>query len=328
MRPARRASIGVGIAVGLLVSGIAQAQDKALQPLAINYTLPNAIWWNIDVAIDKGFFKDDGFAAEAIPFQNSPQAVQLLVSKSVQAAVVQPEALMDANLHGAGLAAIAQTESRPDWFLVVSPAIKDWTDIKGKNIGFSSLKVNEVWLTEKLLSAHGLSKTDWSALQIGITPLKVAALSKGSIAAAALFQPGAQQAVDKEGLKPIARYDELGDYPPSLVVVNRAWAGENRNGIRFGHAILHAHQWLSDPANRPEAQDILAKYTKVTPDVARQVYEILFITDKIYSRDGAVDLKGLGRALQLVTDAGEIAAGKLPAPESLVLSAAEGGLRH
>jgi ABC-type nitrate/sulfonate/bicarbonate transport system substrate-binding protein len=310
-----------------LASAAASAQDKALQPLAINYTLPNAIWWNIDVAIDKGFLKDEGFAPEAIPFQNSPQAVQLLISKSVQAAVVQPEALLDANTHGAGLAAIAQTESRPDWFLVVAPAVKDWADIKGKNIGFSSLKVNEVWLTEKLLSQHGLAKTDWTALQVGVTPLKVAALTKGSIAAAPLFQPGAQQAM-KDGLKPIARYDELGDSPPSLIVVSKSWATENRNGIRFGHAIQHAHAWLSDPANRNEAQNILAKYTKVTPDVAQQVYEILFITDKIYSHDGAVDLKGLKNALQLVAEAGQMPADKLPPPESLVLPAADGGLVH
>src|SRR5262249_22548307 len=129
-------------------------------------------------------------------------------------------------------------------------------------------------------------------------------------------------------LKPLARYDELGDDPPSLIVVSRSWAAENRNGPRLGHAIGRANQWLADPANRQEAQEILAKYTKAPPDVARQVYEILFITDKIYSRDGAVDLEGLKHGLQLVADAGEIAANKLPAVETLVLSAAEGGLRR
>ncbi len=317
----------VAAIVGVLMSASASAQDKALDPLAINYTLPNAIWWNIDVAIDKGLLKDEGFAPEAIPFQNSPQAVQLLVSKSVQVAVVQPEALLDANLHGAELGAVAQTESRPDWVLVVAPDVKDWNDIKGKNVGFSSLKVNEVWLTEKLLAAHRLGKADWTGLQVGITPLKVAALTKGSIAAAPLFQPGAQQAV-QGGLKAIARYDELGDYPPSLIVVSRAWAAENQHGIRLSRAIKRAHQWLYDPANRAEAEGILAKYTKVSPDVAHQVYEILFLTDKIYSRDGANDLKGLKNALQLVADAGQIQADKLPSADSLVLPAELGGLRH
>jgi ABC-type nitrate/sulfonate/bicarbonate transport system substrate-binding protein len=314
-------------ACGLASSAAASAQDKTLEPLVINYTIPNAIWWNIDVAIDKGFLKDEGFAPEGTPFQISPQAVQLLVSKSVQVAVIQPEAVMDANLKGAGLAAIIQTETRPDWYLVAPSDSAGWSDIKGKNVGFSSLKVNEVWLTEKLLSAHGLGKADWTALQVGVTPLKFAALTKGSIAAAPLFQPGAQLAI-KQGLKPLARYDELGDCPPSLIVVDKSWAAENKRGARFVRAVTRAHQWLYDAANRAEAEGILTKYTKVDPDIAHQVYEVLFITDKIYSRDGAIDMKGLKAALQLVADAGELRAAKLPDPESLILPVELGGIRR
>lgn len=313
------------VALSVAVNATASAQDKTLEPLLINYTIPNALWWDIDVAIDKGFLTDEGFAPEGTPFQNSPQAVQLLVSKSVQAAVIQPEAVMDADLKGAELAAIIQTETRPDWYLVAPSDSAGWPDIKGKNVGFSSLKVNEVWLTEKLLSAHGLGKADWNALQVGVTPLKFAALTKGAIAAAPLFQPGAQFAIEK-GLKPLARYDELGDCPPSLIVVDKNWAAENQHGARLVGALTRAHQWLYDATNRAEAERILAKYTKVDTDIAHQVYEVLFITDKIYTRDGAIDMKGLNHALQLVVDAGEISASKLPAPESLVLPVELGGL--
>ena len=324
---AKRALIVALSAVGVAGALPASAQDKALEPLLINYTFPNAIWWNIDVAIDKGFLRDEGFQPEGTPFQNSPQAVQLLVSKSVHVAVIQPEALMDADLKGAGLVAVIQTETRPDWLLVVPANSAGWSDIKGKSVGFSSLKVNEVWLTEKLLAAHGLRKGDWDALQVGITPLKVAALSKGSIAASPLFQPGAQQAL-KQGLKAVARYDELGDCPPSLVVVSKAWAAENNHGARLVRALARAHDWLYDPANRNEAEAILAKYTKADADIAHEVYEILFVTDKIYTRDGAIDMKGLKAALQLVADSGSIAADKLPAPESLVLPVEMGGVRR
>ncbi len=320
-RVARLAAFALSVAL----SAAASAQDKTLEPLLINYAMPNAVWWDIDVALDQGFLKDEGFAPEGTPFQNSPQAVQLLVSKSVQAAGMQPEAVMAADLKGAGLAAIIQAESRPDWYLVAPSDSAGWSDIKGKNVGFSSLKVNEVWLTEKLLSAHGLGKADWNALQVGVTPLKLAALTRGSIAAAPLFQPGAQLAI-KQGLKPLARYDELGDCPPSLIVVDRNWAAENKHGARLVRAFARAHQWLYDAANRTEAERILAKYTKVDTDIAHQVYEILFVTDKIYTGDGAIDMKGLKAALQLVADAGEIAATKLPAPESLVLPAEMGGL--
>jgi ABC-type nitrate/sulfonate/bicarbonate transport system substrate-binding protein len=314
----RNLPAAAALAFSVVLCGAASAQDKTATPLAINYAIPNAIWWSIDVCLDKGFFKDEGFAAEAIPFQNSPQAVQLLISKSVQAAVVQPEAVMDANLRGAGLVAVAQTESRPDWSFVVAKSIKSWADLKGKIIGFSSLKVNEVWLTEKLLSAHGLKRSDWTGIQVGITPLKLAAMQKGSIAGGALFQPGAERAVSS-GFTALAHYAQLGDYPPSLVVTTRAWAMENNNGARLTKAFARAHQWLYDPANRAEAEQILMKHTKVDADIAKKVYEILFITDKSYSHDGAVDPEGLKRALQLVADAGELPAAKLPSAESMML---------
>jgi sulfonate transport system substrate-binding protein len=308
----------VVLGLGLVASGVSWARDQAPVPLAVNYALPNAIWWSIDVGIDKGFFKAEGFAPAAIPFQNSPQAVQLLISGSVQAAVVQPEAVMDANIHGAKLVAVAQTESRPDWSFVVAKSINSWADLKGKILGFSSLKVNEVWLTERLLAAHGLKRGDWTGIQVGITPLKVAALNKGSIAGAALFQPGAERAMGA-GLKELARYAQLGDFPPSLVVTTRAWAIENHNGTRLSKAFALAHRWLYDPANRSEAEQILSKYTKVDSAIAKKVYEQLFIVDKSYSRDGVVDPNGLKRALQLVADAGEVPAAKLPAPQSMML---------
>ncbi|HKT17629.1 MAG TPA: ABC transporter substrate-binding protein [Stellaceae bacterium] len=315
----RRYMFGAAVlAVGATLCGPTSAQGKAATPLAINYASPNAIWWSIDVGLDKGFFKDAGFAPESIPFQNSPQAIQLLISKSAQIAGVQPESLMDANRHGADLVAIAQPESAPDWSFVVSKSIKTWSDIKGKTIGFSSLKVNEVWLTEKLLAAHGLTRSDWTGIQVGITPLKVAAIEKGSIAGAALFEPGAEKAI-QGGLKELGRYAQIGAYPPTLVVATRGWATENNNGARVRKAFERAHQWLYDPANRAEAEQMLVKYTKVDAGIAKKIYEQLFITDKSYSRTGDVDPAGFKRALQLVADAGEIAADKLPAPESMML---------
>ena len=77
----------------------------------------NAIYWDIDVAIEKGFFKDEGFAPEVVIFQSSPQSIQLLVAGEVQLAGAQPEALLAAVAHGSkGFAVISSPAERPDWF--------------------------------------------------------------------------------------------------------------------------------------------------------------------------------------------------------------------
>lgn len=307
----------VGIVFSGVFGGAASAQAAPLTPLSINYAIPNAIWWSIDVGIDKGFFKDEGFAPEAIPFHSSPESIQLLISKSVQVGTAQPEALMDADIHGANLIAIAQTEIRPDWAFVVAKSIKNWSDLKGKTIGFSSLKVNEVWLTQKLLAAHGLTQADWTGIQVGITPLKLAAIEKGSIAGGALFEPGAQRAL-QAGYKALAQYAQLGNYPPSLVLTTRSWATENHNGVRLTKAFRRAHAWLYDPANRMEAEKILAKHTKINLAMASKVYQLLFITEKSYSHTGAVDPVGFKSALELAAKAGQVPGGKIPAIKSMI----------
>jgi ABC-type nitrate/sulfonate/bicarbonate transport system substrate-binding protein len=130
------------------------------------------------------------------------------------------------------------------------------------------------------------------------------------------------------GLKAIARYDELGDCPPSLVVATKGWATENQNAVRFIRALTKSHHWLYDAANRSETEALLRKYTKVDADIAHDVYEMLFVTDKVYSRDGSIDLKGLKNAFQLIAEAGEVTASKLPAPESIVLPKELGGVMH
>ena len=57
-----------------------RAQQASPEKLVISYVPGNAIYWDIDVAIEKGFFKSEGFAPEVVIFQSSPQSIQLLVA--------------------------------------------------------------------------------------------------------------------------------------------------------------------------------------------------------------------------------------------------------
>lgn len=83
-------------------------------------------------------------------------------------------------------------------------------------------------------------------IQVGISPVKFAALEKGSIAAAPLFQPLAQEAV-AQGFPELADYKHLGGYPPIVYVVNRHWAARNDSGKRLAHALVIAHDGSSTP---------------------------------------------------------------------------------
>jgi hypothetical protein len=59
------------LGAALLSVGQLHAQGPTPEKLVISYVPGNAIYWDIDVAIEKGFFKDEGFAPEVVIFQSS-----------------------------------------------------------------------------------------------------------------------------------------------------------------------------------------------------------------------------------------------------------------
>jgi ABC-type nitrate/sulfonate/bicarbonate transport system substrate-binding protein len=317
-----------GLALGVAFSFQEYAADQKGEPLVISYVTTNATHWDIDVAIDKGFLAKEGFAPEVVSFHSSPQAVQLIISGAANMASIEPESLVSAVLHGAtDIGAIAQQESKPDWMLIVRPEIKSWSDLKGKRLGFSALTTAEIWLTQQLLAKHGLKKDEWTGIQVGISPAKFAALKKGSISGSVLFQPLALKAVET-GMRSMAEFAEVGNYPPTLIPVRRSWAAKDNNGVRLGRAIQHANQWLYDPKNRDEALKILETHTKASPEIAQELYKMYFVTDKVYSPDAAVSLAGLKRVTGVMTALGHIPEGKAPKPEDLVIAKKDGGLWH
>lgn len=318
------------VAVAALLSagattGSARAAEGS-EPLNLSYIPSNSIYWDLDAGIEKGFFRDEGFAPAVVANQSSPQSIQMIIARSVQMAITQPEPLVAALVHGAKqLAVIGAPGNSPDWFLMARPDIKGWTDLKGKTLGFSALRVNEFYLVRKLLDEHGVKPTEYNAIQVGPTPAKLAALEKGSIAAGVLFQPTGVLA-QQQGLKVLYNFAAIKHYPALLYVVNREWAAENQNGVRFARALTKIHNWLYDPKNRDEAIAAVQKYTKRPKDVLEKVYDLYFVTDKLYTPDGAVDAAGLKNVIDEMVANGEITKEQVPPPESYLLPKSVGGL--
>lgn len=298
----------------------------AAEPLTIGFVPGNAIYWDLDVAVEKGFFRDAGFEAQISVMQSSPHSVQQAITGAYQIAASQPEPFVAAVMRGADrLGAIAAPMNRADWCLNVQKDITKLSDLKGKLIGVSALRNSEVWLTNLLLEKAGLKKGDVDFLVVGTSPQKVAALLKGSIAASILFQPSAELAI-REGFPALARYGDLRPYPSILYAVNKDWAAKNDNGKQAAGAIRKAHEWLWDPANRAEAIAILMKATKREQPIAEIVYDQYFVTGKIYSPTGSVETDGLATALADMAEDGEILKAPAPPPARFLLERELGGM--
>ncbi len=314
------------LAALLAMLGTAPTCAQAPEKLVISYVPGNAIYWDIDTAIEKGFFRDEGFAPEVLIFQSSPQSIQLLVAGEVQLAGAQPEALLAAVAHGSkGFAVISSPAERADWFLVGRPEIKTLADLKGKFFGTGGLQLGENWWTFRALAKAGLASTDVTMLVVGTSAQKFAALQKGSIAFTVLFQPTAQLAA-AQGMNVLYRFGEGEAFPSILYSVATAWAQQNQHGVRLQRALGGAHDWLYDPSNRSEAIAILQKYTKREGDILAPIYDLYVGKDAILSGDGAVIVADVEKVIAQMAENGAVPKGTHLSPDSYLLPKALGGL--
>ncbi len=298
---------------------------RAAEPLNLNVVLGNSLHWVQFAAADKGFYRDAGFDAKISALQSSPQSVQLALSGDLQVATSQPETFVAAFEQGATvLGAIASPSNRCDWVLTGARGVTSLADLKGKQIGLSSLRATEAWLTGRLLEAKGIRKDEVKFVVAGTSPAKVAALEAGNIGAAVLFQPSAEAAV-RQGLVALAHYQDVRAYPTIVYVVNKSWAGTGDAGKRVAGVLQRTHAWLWDPANKAEALQILAKYTKRELAVLAPVYDEYFVTAKLYSKTGQVERDGMRAVLADMAEDGSVFK-TAPAVEKYLLDKSLGGL--
>jgi ABC-type nitrate/sulfonate/bicarbonate transport system substrate-binding protein len=314
------------LAVAASLAFVPGAIAQTLEPLAMSYLPGNAIAWDLDVAMEKGFFKAEGFDGKPVVFQNAPQSAQMLITGAVQLGTGQIDPFLLAFRNGArDIAVIAAPADRPDWFLSVRPEIKSVADLKGKLVATAALQVGETWLTADWLSRQGLKAQDFGFLVVGTSALKLAALQRGSVAAAIMFQPLAMEA-QLGGYATIHRYLEGKPFPPVLYAVNRQWAAQKERGQRLSRAIVQAHTWLLDPGNRNEAITILQKYTKRETAVMEAVYDLFIAKDKLYTADAAVDPAGVDAEVATMVEKGVLPPATVMRPRDYMLPRELGGL--
>jgi len=302
------------------------ARAQALEPLAMSYVPGNAIAWDLDVAMEKGFFKAEGFEGKPVVFQNAPQSAQMLITGQVQLGTGQLDPFLLAFRSGArDIAVIAAPAARPDWFINVRPEIKSVADLKGKFVATAALQVGETWFAAKWFAEQGLKQGDFSFLVVGTTALKFAALQRGSVAAAIMFQPLALEA-QLMGYPTVYRFLDGKPIPPVLYVVNRQWAAQKEHGRRLSRAIVAAHHWLIDSANRNEAIAVLQKYTKRETPVMEAVYDLFIAKDKLYTADAAVDTAEVATEIANMIDNNVLPRGTTIAPADYMLPKELGGL--
>lgn len=108
-----------------------------------------ALW----IGVERGFFLKHGIDVEVVDIRNGPLTIQALASDEVQVAYTVPSSVLSAAAGGMDIAFFAGLVNRPDGEIIVTPNIKNPSDLRGKRLGIQSIG-GGVWSMTILALEH------------------------------------------------------------------------------------------------------------------------------------------------------------------------------
>jgi NitT/TauT family transport system substrate-binding protein len=253
--------------------GFAQAQRK--DDIAIGYASPSGVFAPVFVAQEQGLFKKYGLGVKELILLRGtgPAAAQMLVAGTAPIAALGG-ALVEATLHGGGLAYIASTSNNLIFSLYSRPDIARPEDLKGKTIAVDARGGSIELATIVALKQFGLTVgKDVNTVYLGGPVPQLGALEKGIVDATTLSAPTTLRAKGM-GLKELINIGALKlNYVHTAIGVNRSFAKNNPEMI---DTFLKAYiEGIKITREEPEiTQRAIAKYTAINdPEALKVTYD-------------------------------------------------------
>lgn len=238
------------------VSGQMVTLQSAYSTIAVGQSL---IW----VTKEAGIFKENGLDVQLLFIGSSTIVTQAIIASDVPIAILSGATAMNSALSGSDLVILGSTKRDPaQAFLVVSKEITRASQLRGKKLGVSRLGASSDFLLRYLLKRMGLSpERDVSIVQVGSSPVRMAALANGAIDGTALtFEE--MVVAKKLGFNILLDITSLGiEGLNSDMVTTRRFVRDSRETVqRFVRGMVKGASFYAK--NKKFSMEVIARYTK------------------------------------------------------------------
>jgi NitT/TauT family transport system substrate-binding protein len=137
--------------------------------------------WPVLIALDKGYFADEGVEAQLFYVQSNAAAVQQVTAGSLD--ICMAIGLVDPirAIHmGASIAIVRIDVQVPPFALVSKPTIKSMKELKGKTISLGGPKDITRIYVERMLEPNGVKPGEFDMIFAGATAARAQALPVGA----------------------------------------------------------------------------------------------------------------------------------------------------
>jgi NitT/TauT family transport system substrate-binding protein len=276
-----------------VLSLIFQARTHAQEKKNLRTVFVSLSWNNqlpIRVAINRGFFRDQGLTLEPIFVRGGPIAITALVSGNVDyASVGGAQAPIRSNARGLDLHIISSMSNYTNYTLLGSKDARTVEELRGKIIGVTGAGAFSDFAIRIYLKRNNLDPDKDATLRaIGGTALRALALEKGLIAAAPFSAEDTVRLLDK-GFPMIVNLNEALRIPQSVFVTRgEVLQKYPETTKRFLKAVILGMQFAKH--NKQEAIKIgYAAGLKGEPDVVNRAYDLFspgYAADLSIAQDG------------------------------------------
>jgi len=214
------------------------------------------------VAKESGAFKENGVDLQLLFIGSSTSMTQAMLAGDVPIAVMAGGAAISSALSGSDLVMLASAKKDPSQaYLVVSKNITSAAQLRGKKLGVSRLGSASDFLLKYILKKLGLTPADVTVVQVGNSPVRMAALANGAIDGTAISYEEMTVA-KKMGFTVLLDVSALGiEGLTSDVVTTRRYARESRDvALRYIKSLARGLSVYLK--NKKFTVDVIAKYTR------------------------------------------------------------------
>ncbi len=241
----------------------AEAQVRAApEKLRIAYSAIGSSQSPLWIAHEAGIFKKHGLDVELLYLGGGSRAAQVVVSGEVPIAMFTGASVISANLAGGDLVNVASGMNVMPFFLVVTPAVRQIEDLKGKKVAVTRFASATDYALRYAAERWPVKPDrDFTVLQIGGQPEMIGGLKSGAIQGAMLNAEFTVIA-RREGFRDLADVSTLGiPFPTSALNTSRAFI-RNRRDTALRVVRAYADSIHYGKTQKKSTVGVLGKYLK------------------------------------------------------------------
>lgn len=269
----RRSVRGVIVALLCIIIAMAAptlASAQAPRKITLSYSAVSMTWLPVRVAVDKGFFREQGLEPQLIQMRGNVATTALVTGDLDFSLNISP--VLNGAIQGLGLKLVAGLNTRPLFSLVVRPEIRTAAELKGKIFAVSSFGNTQAILTEKHLQHLGLKKGEYQLLAMGATGARIAAMEK-NLAQGSLMPPPSNVMMENGGYRLLGNTAEIVAHPIAGLGTHESKIKNQPDMVK--RALRAALKGLLFVRNsRAETQKIIMGWTNINEKDAARVYDL------------------------------------------------------